>query len=124
MKVLAMRDAKTGLSATLDEAQHERVLITRNGKPSAIVIGVEGRDFEDVLLMSNPKFWEMIEASRKNPKTYSIEEVREYFTEKDAKEATTPRGRAGQRLGRAAPPSKATQPTSTRPRSARQRARG
>ncbi len=86
MKVLAMRDAKTGLSATLDEAQHERVLITRNGKPSALVIGVEGRDFEDVMLMSNPKFWEMIEASRKNPKTYSMDEVRQYFAEKDAKD--------------------------------------
>ena len=92
MKVLAMREAKAGLSATLDEAQHERVLITRNGKPSAIVIGVEGHDFEDVLLMSNPKFWEMIEASRKDPTTYSIEEVRKHFAEKDAKEsASTPK---------------------------------
>ena len=66
MRVLAMRDAKTGLSATLDAAQRDRVLITRNGKPSAIVIGVEGREFEDVLLMSNPKFWEMIESARQN----------------------------------------------------------
>jgi prevent-host-death family protein len=93
MKVLAMRDAKTGLSATLDEAQHDRVLITRNGKPSAIVIGVEGRDFEDVLLMSNPKFWEMIEASRKNPKTYSMEEIREHFAEKDSKDDAAQHGR-------------------------------
>jgi prevent-host-death family protein len=122
MKVLAMRDAKTGLSATLDEAQHERVLITRNGKPSAIVIGVEGRDFEDVLLMSNPKFWEMIEASRKNPKTYSMEEIREYFAEKDAKEAAAPPKR--QRASRTAPPNKAMQPTRAQPRSARQRTRG
>ena len=89
MKVLATREAKAGLSATLDEAQHERVLITRNGKPSAIVIGVEGHDFEDVLLMSNPKFWEMIEASRKDPTTYSMEEVRKHFAEKDAKEAAS-----------------------------------
>jgi prevent-host-death family protein len=122
MKVLAMRDAKTGLSATLDEAQHERVLITRNGKPSAIVIGVEGRDFEDVLLMSNPKFWAMIEASRKNPKTYSMEEVRQYFAEKDEKDAATQDTR--QRVPKTAPPNKAMQPTSTKPRSARQRSRG
>lgn len=122
MKVLAMRDAKTGLSATLDEAQHERVLITRNGKPSAVVIGVEGRDFEDVLLMSNPKFWEMIEASRKNPKTYSMEEIRGYFADKDAKEAAAPPKR--RRAARTAPPNKAMQPTTTQPRGARQRARG
>ena len=122
MKVVAMRDAKTGLSATLDEAQHERVLITRNGKPSAVVIGVEGRDFEDVLLMSNPRFWEMIEASRRNPRTYSIREVREYFAKKDAKEAATP-PRVRQRVARTAPPKKAMPPRSTQPRGARQRAR-
>lgn len=79
MKVRAMRDAKTGLSATLDEARRERVLITRDGKPSAIMIGVEGHDFEDVILMSNPKFWDLIEASRRNPKSYSLEEVRDHF---------------------------------------------
>ena len=122
MKVLAMRDAKTGLSATLDEAQHERVLITRNGKPSAIVIGVEGRDFEDVLLMSNPKFWEMIEASRRNPKTFSMEEVRQYFAEKDEKDAAAQDTRRP--VAKTAPPNKEMQPASTKPRSARQRARG
>jgi|GEM_PF-612314 prevent-host-death family protein len=121
MKVLAMRDAKTGLSATLDEAQHERVLITRNGKPSAIVIGVEGRDFEDVLLMSNPKFWEMIEASRKNPKSYSMDEVRQYFAEKDAKDTAVQGTR--QRLAKTGPPDKA-QPTRAQSRGARQRTRG
>ena len=34
--------------------------------------------------MSNPKFWEMIEASRKNPKMYSMDEVRKHFAQKDA----------------------------------------
>ena len=107
MRVLALRDAKTGLSATLDEAQRDRVLITRNGKPSAIVIGVEGREFEDVLLMSNPRFWEMIEASRKNPKMYSMDEVRQHFARKDAADDTTrrPPGR------RKTPPNKALQRT-------------
>jgi len=84
MKVLAMREAKAELSATLDEAQKERVLITRKGKPCAVVIGVEGRDFEDLLLMSNPKFWQMIEASRRNPKTYSLDAVRKHFMRRDA----------------------------------------
>lgn len=93
MKVLAMREAKAGLSAALDEAQHERVLITRNGKPSAIVIGVEGREFEDVMLMSNPKFWEMIEASRRSPATYSMDEVRKYFADKDGTATPSERGK-------------------------------
>jgi len=123
MKVRAMRDAKTGLSATLDEAQRERVLITRNGKPSAIVIGVEGRDFEDVLLMSNPKFWQLIEASRRNPESYSLEEVRDYFAQREAPAGTRPRRQAARRVTGKAPPNKAMQPASAPPRSARRRAR-
>jgi prevent-host-death family protein len=114
MKVLAMRDAKAGLSATLDEAQHDRVLITRNGKPSAIVIGVEGREFEDVLLMSNPRFWEMIEASRGNPRTYSMAEVRKYFAVKDS-HGTRP-GPRQRRTENKSPPSQASKPKGTQPR--------
>jgi antitoxin (DNA-binding transcriptional repressor) of toxin-antitoxin stability system len=97
MRVLAIREAKTGLSATLDDAQRDRVLITRNGKPCAIVIGVEGHDLEDVMLMSNPRFWRMIEASRKDPKTYSLDEVRAKLEAGDVRPAkrqagTMPRG--------------------------------
>jgi prevent-host-death family protein len=80
MKVVAVREAKAGLSGTLDDAQHERVLITRKGKPCAVVVGVEGRDFEDVLLMSNPTFWAMIETSRRDPTTFSLAEVRTRLT--------------------------------------------
>ncbi len=103
MKVLAIREAKAGLSAALDEAQHERVLITRNGKPSAIVIGVEGHDYEDVLLMSNPRFWEMIEASRKDPTTFTMAEIRKRYAEKATTENASsekqprPRNRRGAR---------------------------
>ena len=102
MKVLAIREAKAGLSATLDEAQHERVLITRNGKPSAIVIGVEGHDYEEVLLMANPRFWEMIEASRKDPTTYTMDEIRHHFAEKDAKERASSQKRTKRSTSRKA----------------------
>ena len=61
MKVIAVREAKQQLSACIDRAQKERVLITRRGKPAALVIGVQGQDLEEVLLMQNPRFWELIE---------------------------------------------------------------
>jgi antitoxin (DNA-binding transcriptional repressor) of toxin-antitoxin stability system len=35
------------------------VLITKHGKPAALIIGVEGEDLEDLLTMANPRFWEM-----------------------------------------------------------------
>ena len=79
MKVVALREAKQKLSATVDESQEQRVLITRYGKPAAILIGVEGEELEDILLRSNPRFWEMIEASRSDPRRLSLAEVRSRY---------------------------------------------
>jgi prevent-host-death family protein len=75
MKVVALRDAKQQLSGCVVHAQRERVLITKQGRPAALMIGVEGHDLEDVLLMQNPRFWKMIEARRTEP-TLAIDEVR------------------------------------------------
>jgi len=76
VKVVPLREAKQGLSATVDDAQKERVLITRHGRPAAVVIGVEGQSMEDVLLMQNPAFWRLIEARRRQPATMTLEQVR------------------------------------------------
>jgi prevent-host-death family protein len=75
MKVVALREAKQQLSRCVVRAQRERVLITKQGRPAALMIGVEGHDLEDVLLMQNPRFWKVIEARRKEP-TLGLDEVR------------------------------------------------
>jgi prevent-host-death family protein len=76
MKVVALGEAKNSLSAYVDDAQHDRVLVTRHGKPAALIIGVEGEDFEGLMTRSDPKFWQMIEARRKASKTISASEMR------------------------------------------------
>ena len=78
MKVVAVREAKQHLSGCIDTAQTERVLITRRGKPAALVIGVQGQDLEEVLLMQNPRFGELIERRRKQP-TVTLADVRRRF---------------------------------------------
>jgi len=75
MRVVALREAKQQLSGCVVRAQRERVLITKQGRPAALMIGVEGHDLEDVLLMQNPRFWKMIEARRTEP-TLGLPEVR------------------------------------------------
>ncbi|MFO0584011.1 MAG: type II toxin-antitoxin system Phd/YefM family antitoxin [Anaeromyxobacter sp.] len=75
MKTVPLREAKQSLSGYVDHAQRERVLITRHGRPAALVIGVEGRDLEDIMLSSDPAFWELIETRRKEP-TVSMADVR------------------------------------------------
>jgi len=65
MKSTTLREAKAQLSQCVDESQKESVLITRHGKPAALVIGLEGYDFEDVFYMTNRSFWRTIRSRRK-----------------------------------------------------------
>ena len=76
MKVVPLRQAKASLSSFVDEAQTDRVLITRHGRPAALVIGVQGEELEDLMTMGNPRFWEMIEARRRSPRGIPLAKVR------------------------------------------------
>lgn len=79
MKVIPLGQAKNELSSYVDQAQNDRILITRHGKPAVLMIGVEGEDLEDLMTMANPRFWEMIEERRKSSKTVSADEMRRRF---------------------------------------------
>jgi prevent-host-death family protein len=76
MKMVGLKHAK--LNACIDDAQHEQVVITRNGRPVALIIGVEGLDQEQLLLGSSDKFWKLIEQRRKQ-KTITRDELDEKF---------------------------------------------
>ena len=46
-------------------SQREKVVLTRNGKPVALVLGIEDKyDAEDWYYMTSPEFWRMIELRR------------------------------------------------------------
>jgi antitoxin (DNA-binding transcriptional repressor) of toxin-antitoxin stability system len=72
MKMVDLEQAD--LEACIKDAQHERVVITRNGKPIALIIGVEGMDEEQLQLGSSDKFWTLI-AERRAQKIISRAEV-------------------------------------------------
>jgi antitoxin (DNA-binding transcriptional repressor) of toxin-antitoxin stability system len=63
---------QTTLDTCVAAAQRERVLLTRNGQPVALVVGLEGLDEEQVELGSSSAFWELI-AQRRKEKTLSRE---------------------------------------------------
>ncbi|MCP4664467.1 MAG: type II toxin-antitoxin system Phd/YefM family antitoxin [bacterium] len=65
MKTISASEATVDITSMLDSAQVERVVITRNGKPSAVVLGLESYDAEDMNLASSPEFWQMIEQRRR-----------------------------------------------------------
>jgi len=71
---------QTTLDACVRDARHERVIITQNGLPVALVIGLEGMDAEQVRIMSSDEFWRLI-GERRRPKTFgqaAMEKERDY----------------------------------------------
>jgi len=47
-KAMSLRETKARLSEAIDVSQGAYVLITRHGKPAAVLLGVEGLDTLDV----------------------------------------------------------------------------
>lgn len=93
MKAVALREAKQGLSAYIDQSQKERVLILRHGRPAALLIGVEGKDLEEIVTVANPAFWKLIEERRQQP-SLSLEEAERQFAEHDVRKKPPPRAPA------------------------------
>lgn len=75
MKTVSMRDLQKSIKENVAAAQKERVVLTRNGKPSAVLIGVEGQDWESVILQTSVPFWTMIE-KRRSQKTIPLREMK------------------------------------------------
>ncbi len=75
MKTVAARDLQKKVKQCVDLSQKDRVVITRRGKPAAVLVGVEGKDWEDLTLQTSPRFWRWIEERRKEP-TISFKDLR------------------------------------------------
>ena len=74
MKTVGLEHAM--LETCIKDAQREQVLITRDGKPLALIVGVEGMDEEQLQLGSSSKFWELI-TERRAQKTIGRAELEE-----------------------------------------------
>jgi len=75
MRTVTVRDLQKKVKECVDEAQEDRVIITRHGKPAAVLVGVEDEDWESVILQSDAAFWRLIHARRKQA-TLSLEQLK------------------------------------------------
>jgi prevent-host-death family protein len=75
MRAVKARDLQKKIKECVDMSQQDQVVITHRGKPAAVLVGVEGKDWEDVVLQTSSTFWKLIEERRKEP-TMSIKELR------------------------------------------------
>jgi len=66
MKIAPVADVKARFSAYLKESEEGPVVVTRNGKPVAVLISMEDEEeLERIILAYSPKFQSLLEKSRK-----------------------------------------------------------
>lgn len=93
MRIASLADVKAKLSAYVDECQTEGpIVITRNGKPVAVLLApLDNDDLERLLLARNPRFQALMaqaEESIKAGKTLSSDEFwRQAYARADARAA-------------------------------------
>ena len=81
MKTINVRDLQQHVRDCVKASQRDRLVVTRHGIPTALIIGVEGTDWETLALQTNPSFWRMIE-KRRSDKTISLESMRKWVDAK------------------------------------------
>jgi len=75
MKTVTVRNLQRTVRQCVQTSQRDRVVVTRRGQPAAVIVGVDGQDWETVALETSETFWRMIEKRRKEP-TISLAEAR------------------------------------------------
>ena len=89
MKSISLAEARSDIEAVLDSAQKERVLVTRAGKPSAVIVGIESYDEEDLALARAPEFWRMIE-QRRQGRSISLAQLKARLKAREQKQHAKP----------------------------------
>lgn len=79
MKTISVRELQKHIRDCVKASQRDRVVVTRHGTPTVLMIGVEGTDWDTLALQTNPSFWRMIE-KRRAEKTVSLETMRRSVT--------------------------------------------
>lgn len=93
MRTVTARDLQKKIRQCVDMAQHERIVVTRRGQPAAVIVGVEGSDWEDLVIQTSASFWKLIEARREQPAISAIELRRRLKRSKSTASAVRTRSR-------------------------------
>ena len=75
MKRIPAKDLQTNVDAVLNSAQSERIVISRRGKPCAVLVGIEDYDAEDLRFASSKDFWHMIHQRRTRGNSIPLAEI-------------------------------------------------
>ena len=93
MKIASVAQIKSQLSAFLKAAESGPVVVTRNGRAVAVILGVQDEDEIERLLMAySPKLQAILEKSRKQIREGDVLSHEEFWAEVEASRASTRRG--------------------------------
>jgi prevent-host-death family protein len=74
MNIASLADVKARFSAYIKKIQSEPVIVTKNGRPVAIMMGISDKDdLERIMLATSPKFQALLdEAERRIRETGGV----------------------------------------------------
>ncbi len=75
MKTIPAAELCANLDAVLASSQKERILISRKGKPCAVLVGIQDYDPEDFRLATSADFWQMIRQRRSHGRSVPLTDV-------------------------------------------------
>src|SRR5947209_3571050 len=94
MKIASVAEVKAQFSAYVKASSGGPVVVTRNGRPVAVLVGVEDEDEIERLLMAySPRLRAILETSRKQIREGDVLGHEEFWSEVAASRATKRRGR-------------------------------
>jgi|SRR5947209_15598332 len=94
MKTASVAEIKTRLGAVLKSSESGPVVVTRDGKPVAVIVGVHDQDEVERLLMAySPKLQAILEKSRKQIRDGDVLTHEEVWAEVAALRAARRKGR-------------------------------
>src|SRR5437763_2756455 len=94
MRIASVAEVKSQFSAFLKASEGGPVVVTRNGRPVAVIVGVQDEDEIERLLMAySPRLQAILEKSRKQIRESDVLSHEEFWAEVEASRASRPRGR-------------------------------
>lgn len=99
MKRASVAEIKSQLSAYLKASEAGPVVVTRNGKPVAVIVGVQDEDEVERLLMAySTRLQAIVQESRKQIREGNVLNHEEFWAEVEASRTSKQRGRK-QKMG-------------------------
>ncbi len=77
MKTISVRELQKCIKECVDHSQKACVVVTRHGRPSAILIGVEGKDWEQLVTQTAPELSKYLAAKPRRTRAKSGAAVEE-----------------------------------------------